>query len=56
MVDSALTEAERRSVACWGEVEPKPPDDTFRQIAAGFRTTCGVTADKTIRCWGMMAR
>jgi ABC-type nitrate/sulfonate/bicarbonate transport system substrate-binding protein len=46
------------TVACWGRDqswESTAPAGTFKQLAAGQYTTCGVGIDDTIQCWNGLA-
>ena len=55
-MDSALTDAER--IVCWGFDQrgqlAVPADLRAAQISAGYDSSCALTAEARIRCWGAL--
>ncbi|KAL5715766.1 hypothetical protein ACHQM5_017541 [Ranunculus cassubicifolius] len=39
-------------IVCWGESVGTIPDDQFKSLALGDRTSCGLRINNTVVCWG----
>ena len=41
-----------QTVVCWGNINSPDSGDTFVWIDTRLQTTCGVTTEGSIQCWG----